>query len=562
MDRRPGPSGIVLLAIGFLACTGRISEDDPSDTVGGSKPPAGPGKGSGNGMSEGNGNATPPPMGPNAPGASPLRRLTVREYNNTLRDLLGIAPGSRDLGVDQDAGGFAVGGPVTTSGDAARLLDAAEQLAASASTKIATLVPCAPVPTDAAAQGDCAKKFIGQFGRRAFRRPLGAEEVADLQAVYTAHRGGDINAPFDEAIRSVVAAMLTSPFFLYRAEGASVVPVKEQGLVKFSPHELASRLSYTLWGSMPDDALFAEVDAGRLSTPDQIEAQARRMLRDPKFKDAVSDFHLQWLYVDGLPKEPPKEAKFTAYTPQLVAAMLAETAGFANEVFAGDGRLERLLTGAWTPTDPGLAKLYGAPDPAQRAGVLTQASFLAMHANAGDTNPVRRGAVVLRRLLCNDVQPPANMDVGQPKPPAPNLTTRERFAEHAENTCATCHKLTDPIGFAFENYDAIGAWRTTEQGKKIDATGTLALSDGDLTFGNAVELARGLAAAKDVRACLATQWLRYFTRRNESAGDTASLDAVNEAFAKSSYDMRELLVALTKTRAFTHRSPSVGEVLP
>jgi hypothetical protein len=154
------------------------------------------------------------------------------------------------------------------------------------------------------------------------------------------------------------------------------------------------------------------------------------------------------------------------------------------------------------------------------------------------------------------------MDVGQPNPPAPNLTTRERFADHAENPCATCHRLTDPIGFAFENYDAIGAWRTTEQGKAIDATGTLSLSGSDVKFNDAVELARGLASAKDVRECLATQWLRYFTRRIESVGDTASLQAANEAFAKSSYDMRELLVALTKTRAFTHRSPSVGEVLP
>jgi hypothetical protein len=513
-------------------------------------------------MSGGNGMMPPPPMGPNAPGASPLRRLTVREYNNTLRDLLGVAPGNRDLGVDQDAGGFAVGGPVTTSGDAARLLDAAEQLAASAAAKITSLVPCTPVPADAAGQGECAKKFIAQFGRRAFRRPLGTDEVADLYAVYTAHRGGEINYPFDEAIRSVVAAMLTSPFFLYRAEGMNVPAIKEQGLVRFTPHELASRLSYTLWGSMPDDALFAEVDAGRLSTPEQIEAQARRMLKDPKVKDAIADFHLQWLYVDALPKEPPKDPKFTAYTPQLVTAMLDETAGFANEVFASDGKLEHLLTATWTPGDPALAKLYGTMDPAQRGGVLTQASFLAMHANAGDTNPVRRGAVVLRRLLCNDVQPPVNMDVGQPKPPAPNLTTRERFADHAENPCATCHRLTDPIGFAFENYDAIGAWRTTEQGKAIDATGTLSLSGSDVKFNNAVELARGLAGAKDVRECLSTQWLRYFTRRIESAGDTASLQAANEAFAKSSYDMRELLVALTKTRAFTHRSPSVGEVLP
>jgi hypothetical protein len=367
--------------------------------------------------------------------------------------------------------------------------------------------------------------------------------------------------------------MLTSPFFLYRAEGVGAPPIKDGGLLRFNQHELASRLSYSLWGSMPDDALFAEVDAGRLGTPEQLEAQARRMLKDPKIKDTIADFHLQWLYVDGLPKEPPKDARFTAYTPQLVAAMMAETATFANDVFASSGSLEKLLTSPSTTVDPALAKLYGATvtgtdpqpvtlDAGQRAGLLTQASFLSMHATASETNPVRRGAVVIRRLLCNDIQPPADMDVGQPKPAAPGLTTRERFAEHAMNPCASCHKLTDPIGFAFENYDPIGAWRTMEQGKKVDASGTLNLTGGDLKFTNAVELMRGLATSSEVRECVATQWLRYFARRNETAGDTASLQAAGEAFARSSYDLRELLVALTRTRAFTHRSPSAGEVLP
>jgi hypothetical protein len=573
MDCRPGPFGIVLLAIGGLACTGLISsEESTPDSKPGVKPPPGMmgmtgGKGGG-----GNTTTNPPPMGPNAPGATPLRRLTIREYNNTLRDLLGIPVAMRDLGVDQDAGGFAIGGPVTTSGDATRLLDSAEQLAASAAAKIASLLPCSPVPADAGGQTECAKKFIGQFGRRAFRRPLTTDEAGDLLAVYAAHRGAEINYPFADAIQSVVAAILTSPYFLYRAEGVGLPAIKDGALVRFNPHEVASRLSYSLWGSMPDDLLFAEVDGGRLSTPEQIEAQARRMLKDPKVKDTVADFHLQWLYIDGLPKEPPKDTRFTTYTPQLVAAMMAETAGFANDIFANGGRLEKLMTSSSTLVDPALAKLYGAsvsgttPQPVtldgtQRGGLLTQASFLAMHATATETNPVRRGAVVLRRLLCNEIQPPDDMDVGQPKPPGPGLTTRERFAEHALNPCASCHRLTDPIGFAFENYDAIGAWRTTEQGKMVDASGELGLDAGNLKFNNAVELARGLATSKELRECMATQWLRYFTRRAETAGDTASLQAAGEAFAKSSYDLRELLVALTKTRAFTHRSPSAGEVL-
>jgi hypothetical protein len=553
-----------LCAILGIACTGRISGEGTSAGSG----PSGPTPVGGTGGTGGtNGVSEPPPMpGPNVPGPTPLRRLSIREYNNTLRDLLGIPPADRDLSEDQDAGGFAIGGPVTTSGDAARLLDAAEQLAAGAAAKLATLVPCTPVPTDAVGQADCAKKFITQFGRRAFRRPLSADEVNDLLGVFNAHRAPAINYPFAESIQSVVAAMLTSPYFLYRAEGGGSAPIKEAGLVRFGPNELASRLSYALWGSMPDDQLFAEVDAGRLTTPDQIEAQARRMLGDPKAKDAIADFHLQWLYVDGLPKEPPKDPQFTTYTPALVTAMLKETADFANQIFSGGGSLDKLLTSSAPVSDPALAKLYGTtaggtPDPTQRAGILTQASFLAMHATATDSHPVRRGAVIIRRFLCQDIQPPVNMDVGQVKMPAPGLTTRQRFAEHAMNPCATCHRLTDPIGFAFENYDAVGAYRTTEQGQKVDASGTLALDSGQVTFANALELERALAASSDVRDCMATQWLRYIIARNEGDGDTASLQAANDAFKKSGYDLRELVVALVRTRAFTHRSPSPGEVL-
>jgi hypothetical protein len=523
------------------------------------------------------GGTTPPPdhpqAAPDAPGPTPLRRLTIREYNNTLRDLLGVAPvAGRELGVDQDAGGFAIGGPVTTSGDAARLLDVAEQIAASAAARIATLVPCAAVPADAAGQGECARKFVVQFGRRAFRRPLAADEVSDLVGVYEQHRGPPINHDFAQSIRSVVAAMLMSPFFLYRAELGGTAPVKDGALVRFNPHETASRLSYALWGSMPDDQLFAEADAGRLATPEQIAGQARRLLKDPRARDTLADFHLQWLHVDGLPREQPKEPRFAEYSPQLVQAMLDETAAFASEVFSSTGSLETLLTSTATVVDPALARLYGAsvsgsgPQPVtldakQRGGILTQASFLATHATSSESNPVRRGAVVLRRLLCTEIEVPDDMDVGTVKMPAPGITTRERFAEHALNPCAGCHRLTDPIGFAFEHYDAIGAHRTTDQGKPVDASGEMSLSWGQLRFQNAIELAQGLARADEVRDCMATQWLRYLLRRGDTPGDRASLAEAGAAFRSSSWDLRELLVALTRTRSFTHRAPSIGEVL-
>jgi hypothetical protein len=331
---------------------------------------------------------------------------------------------------------------------------------------------------------------------------------------------------------------------------------------------MASRLSYALWGSMPDDQLFAQADANKLGTAADIETQVRRMLADPKAAQAMEDFHVQWLEVDTLAKAP-KEASFKDFTPQLVQAMLAETVGFTRALMSasGTGKLQQMLTGNGAVSDPALAKLYGAapggtPDAKQRAGILTQASFLATHATSMDSNPVRRGAVVLKRLLCDEVPPPPNEDIPPPEPPKPGVTTRERFAKHDESMCATCHKLTDPIGFSFEHYDAIGAFRQTDQGKPVDATGSLELEGRQLRFNDVLELAPALAASKKVQACVARQWLRYLLRRQETPGDEASLQLAGEAFERSGFDMRELLVALARSRAFTHRTLNAGEMLP
>jgi hypothetical protein len=554
MKRPPRVVGAALLAaLAAVGCTGTIGGDPGGETGGPGPSPTGssPDRPSGSPAA-------------NAPGPAPLRRLSIREYNRTVRDLLGLgAVPPTDFGIDQDAGGFSVGAPVSTAVDAARLLEAADQLAAGAAARLAGLLPCAPAISDPAAQETCARQFLIQFGRRAFRRPLGPDEVNDLLAVYRSHRAPELGYLFADAIQAVVSAMLVSPQFLYHLELGAQAPVKEGGIIRFNAHEMASRLSYGLWGSMPDESLFKEADAGRLATPDQIEQQARRMLADPRAAEAIADFHLQWLDVDGLPAAPPKDPRFKDYTPALARAMLDETVSFATAaVLGGRGGLEKLLTGTSISLDPALARLYGAPDPTQRAGVLTQASFLAMHADSGESNPVRRGAAVSRRLLCTEVEPPANMDIPQPQAPAPGLTTRERFAMHALNPCATCHQVTDPLGFAFESYDAVGAYRTTDQGKPVDASGSIRLASGELKFKNAVELARGLAQAKEVQDCLATQWLRYLLRRTERGGDQASLQAVSEVFRRSGYDLRELLVALVKTRAFTHRAPSPGEVSP
>jgi hypothetical protein len=288
----------------------------------------------------------------------------------------------------------------------------------------------------------------------------------------------------------------------------------------------------------------------------------------------VADFFLQWLDVNGLPDLVKNPALFASYTPELAQSMLAETREFtANLLTKGDAKLETLLTSTSTFLDARLAGLYkvsgvsgntlapASVNKGQRGGILTEAAFLAAHGTSEESHPVKRGKLLADRLLCIDLPlPPDN--VPDPKMPAPNLSTRERYAEHGDNVCArACHAIIDPLGFAFEHYDAVGGWRDSDGGKAVDATGSLELGGQKRSFDGAMELSALLAQAPEVRECMARQWLRFALRRHENPGDAASVAAALEVFGKSGYDLRELMVALTKTRAFTHRVASAGEVL-
>jgi hypothetical protein len=356
--------------------------------------------------------------------------------------------------------------------------------------------------------------------------------------------------------------MLMSPSFLYRWELAPGAAIREGAFIRFNGYEIASRLSYLLWASMPDDQLFAAAGAGKLSTPDQIEAEARRMLKETRTADTLGEFFVQWLDATALPETKRNAQLYKTFTPQLALAMLAETRAFAADlVMKGDGKLETLLSSP-RGLDPALAVVYGAASDGQRAGILTQATFLTAHAKADETYPIGRGRTVADRLLCRELPLPPD-DIPDPKPPAEGLTTRERFAEHGSNPCAfACHSVIDPLGFAFETYDAIGAWRTVDQGKPVDATGKVTLDGAEKSFVNAVELTHQLAASKEVQDCMARQWFRYALRKKERAGDEPSVTWAQDVFRKSGGDLRELIVALTKTRSFSHRTASMGEVLP
>jgi hypothetical protein len=496
-------------------------------------------------------------------GRTPLRRLTRAQYESTLRDLLGLAPPSTAFAPDELVGSFhsnAVA-PVTELIVEQYML-AAEELAALATQDLEELLPC-----DASAdEAGCVAQFIDEFGLRAFRRPLDETERADFAALYAV---GNESGGLAGGLRVVVQTVLQSPHFLYHVETGLVADDQSALLVPLGQYELASRLSYFLWNSMPDDELFSAAAAGELDGPEALRAQAERMLEHDKARESISSFHLQWLDVDDVEQLEKDTGVFPEFDASLREAMVAETARFSDWVVRkGDGRLTTLLTAPWSVIDGPLFALYGEDEPAthnpsepfdldpeERAGLLTHASVLAKHAHADQSSPVFRGVLVRERLLCQTLPPPPPDVANVPPEPDPDATTRERFAEHTQNpACSGCHTLIDGIGFGFENYDGIGTFRTMENGLAVDATGEVLSTDiADGKFDGVVELAAMLAESDEVRQCVAKQWFRFAYGRLETEHDVPSMDAAYDDFASAGFDVRQLLLAIVSTDAFRHR---------
>jgi hypothetical protein len=506
--------------------------------------------------------------------------MTMIEYNNTVRDLLGDTSAPLTIsvvGADQyGASSFLYGGAIGST-DAASLLDISDKLAAAAILHLDTLLPGRPLPATAADKDAWARDFIASFGLRAYRRPLLPEEAADLFALYQAQSTSAIGSDFPTAIGAVISAVLMAPSFLYRWELGPQPPTLQGNLISFNQYERASRLSYWLWASMPDDLLFQAAAAGELSTPAQIEGQVRRMLKDDKHVgDGISDFHTQWLRLTDLLTLGKDPTLYPSFTPALAASMLAETEQFVMSVLGpqGDGRLQTLLTSTKTFVDARLATLYGVAnvtgpgfvpvtlDPAQRAGILTQASFLSSRSNPDEQNPIIVGSTLLRQVLCQDLQKPSNVTIPPVQSPSPQTTIRARYDAHGKQPCAqACHQVVDPPGFAFLNYNAMGAWMSMDGSHPVDATGSMKVGSTTITFQNAVDLIKQLANRPEVSDCMSAMWLRYLNRRLESPGDAQSLTTMRSALAGSSNDIREMLVALATSNAFTFRLPNPGEKL-
>jgi hypothetical protein len=359
--------------------------------------------------------------------------------------------------------------------------------------------------------------------------------------------------------------MLQSPQFLYRIE---LVPEDAEpgDVVAISDAEMASRLSYFLAATTPDDALLDAAEAGELRTAAQIEDHARRLLESDGARLSVRHFHRQWLALSAL--------ESVTKDPTLYPGLELSTAPkdwsqsvqdfVEHVVFEGEGTLDELLSSDRVFLSPSMAAFYeGQPAegggytlPGKRAGLVTQPALMALLAYPDRSSPVARGVFTRERLLCQKLPPPPDDVDIEPPDPDPNATTRERFDQHTENvTCAACHVLIDPLGFTYEHYDAVGRWRTEENGLPIDASGeVIGATDDDLVgpVDDAIQLANRLAKSEDFQECATTQWLTFALGRTPDAeADRCTLQTTLEAAASG--DIRELLVAIVLSDAFRHR---------
>jgi hypothetical protein len=506
------------------------------------------------------------------PGAAPARLLTREQYNSTVRDLLGDASRPADAfppvatveGFENNAE-LHRANPLLVS----QYMAAAESVARSAVERgLSRFLPC----TLDAGDAKCGRDFIDRFGNAAFRRPLEPEERSAFERLFdkVLASGG-----FRSAIRLVVEAVLQSPQFLYRVDSFKTA-TSETGAVRINGWEMASRLSYFLWNSMPDETLFEAARAGSLDSEQQVEEQARRMLEDERARGVVIDFHRQWLGFErfsGLVRDAVDDS---GREKRLPAAWLASLEAFIDHAYwAGGGNMSALFASPTVFVDADLAALYGvsAPsdgerravefNPQERAGLLTQPGLLALLSHPNQSSPIRRGVFIRERILCDPLPPPPPDVDTTPPDLDPTLTTRQRFALHTESSeCAVCHQKIDGIGFGLENYDQNGRFRLAEQGIPIEVSGRIvAPRDPALAgaFNGPMELAHRIADSPQTRDCVATQWFRYAMGRMETNADTCSLTQAQTAFASSNGSFKELLVALTQTDAFLYRPPGAND---
>jgi hypothetical protein len=598
-------------ALTLVACTGRIG-GSAETSAGGAGSVSGPMSGSG-GLGAGSGGAgagvaTADGGGANATGAGGtstqgvaivttgtapaesagtlvMRRLTYREYDHMLADLLGdtTAPAEGGNAWSPDAPnavGYVAPDSVADlqvdlyNQTANTVVETALQALAAGKTAGKLSIPC-KMPTTSAAETTCATQFITSFGLEAYRRPVASAEQTDLLTLFTTVRG--LGLSFNESLGAIVKSMIQSPNFLYHWEIGPTPPVVgSDGLVPLTSWQLASRLASTIWETTPDDTLLQAAQAGQLTTPAQIASQVTRMLADPRSANGLFYFSEQWLFnfgSQGRDLTQPLTKSSPLFTAAVAAGLATEFSDFVSSVYTGDGTLKSLFTAPYAYVNHDLGAIYGvtgpatgfakvALDPTKRGGIFTQTAFLATLASDGADNPIYRGLSIYLKVLCGTIgSPPANV-------PAvtfiANGTTRQSYEAHGMSACASgCHNLFDPPGFSFENFDGDGSYRTTDANLPVDATGSFVTpANATITFTNSLDLSTQLAQSAEAQTCVDRQWTRFILGRPETAAESGSMSlAFQKAAATTGFSLRDLMATLIQSKAFMYRLPSPGEAI-
>lgn len=504
-----------------------------------------------------------------------VRRLTHSQFNNTVRDLLGdqIQP-ANSFPKEDFIHGFKnqAEGQGVSPLQAEAYSKAAERLARGAlrGGEYRGFISRQPASPD---DKECAQEFVRRFGLKAFRRPLGDSELRLYTGLF--EKEATRTEDFFGGARMVIEAMLQSPHFLFRVERGG----------PFAQYEIASRLSYFLWDTMPSDETFQAAARGEYSTPQQVEAAARRMLEDPRARTSLDEFLAQWLRFDTVLAATRDRRRFSDYSSETAGAMVEETRRLFDHLVWDDKNFMEFFTADYTFVNSDLARLYGLPEPAEeyarvsypadsgRSGVLGHGSFLVGTSNPSETSPTSRGLFVRNQFLGHEVPaPPPGVNTSLPEITADApMTNRQRLAIHLNSeACGGCHKLVDPIGLGFEQYNPIGVFEEkmivrSGEGRRaatqdapvsvpVDTTAYVSGIENS-EFKTPKELGKILAESKACQKCVVKQLFRYTFGREETEHDQPVLESMLEKFRSSGFRFRELVVAMVTSQLFLQKDP-------
>ena len=429
---------------------------------------------------------------------------------------------------------------------------------------------CRPDGTTTAAEEACAREIIGTLARRAYRRPVTATDVDPLMVVY---REGRADRDFESGVERALEALLAMPNFLFRLE-RQPVDTQPGTIYELTDLELASRLSFFLWKSIPDDELIDVAAAGELSDPETLAAQVRRMLEDPRAGRFMDDFVGQWLQVRNIHSQDPDGALFAGFNDSLRNAMVRETELFFQSQVRADRPIPELLTADYTFLNEDLARHYGIGDiygsrfrrvtweDDRRHGLLGHASLLTVTSYANRTSVVLRGLWVLENLLgAPPPPPPPNVPPLAENDRANPTSLRERMEQHrASPVCASCHRRMDPLGFAMENFDAIGRWRETDGGAEINST--ITLSGTTIDSPRAFREALLVEGHNEFIRTVTEKLLTYALGRGVDYYDAPTIRRIVHDIADDDYRWSALVQAVVESQPFRmRRAPLTDELV-